>query len=137
MSPLEQFLPFVTNHPLHRAMGVERIAAAEGQASTEILVGPDLVNPAGMFHGGVVYTVCDMVCFAALLSRLQPGETAATHDIHVSVMKAARLGERVLFTGRVLKHGRTLAFMEAEAHCGDTLLARATVTKSILKMPAS
>ena len=137
MTPLEQFLPFVTDHPLHRYMGVERIAAADGQASTEVLVRADLVTPAGMFHGGVVYTVCDMVCFAALLSRLQPGETAATHDIHVTVMKAARLGERVLFTGRVLKHGRTLAFMEAEAHCGDTLLARATVTKSILKMPAS
>lgn len=134
MSFLEQQLAFVREHPLHRAMGVREIVFGDGEASTEIEVAADQVNPAGLFHGGIVYTVADMVCFVALLTLLAPGETAATHDLHVSVMKAARIGERVRFHGRVLRQGRSLAFMEAEVHGGGgQLLARATVTKSILR----
>lgn len=131
-TPLEQSLSFITHHPLHRAMGVEFVQAGDGQSQLAVTVSADLTNASGMFHGGVVYTVCDMACYLALMSQLEPGESAATHDIHVSVMRAARLGDRVIFSGRLLKRGRAVAFMESEARCGDSLLARATVTKSIL-----
>ena len=134
MSPLAQYLPMIVQHPLHQAMGVRHIDAAEGRASLEVVVGPDMVNPAGMFHGGIVYTLCDMVCYAALVSQLQAGENAATHDLHVSILKAAKLGETVRFEGRVLRAGRSVAFMESVALQGDRLLARATVTKSILRV---
>lgn len=133
MSSLEQFLPYVMNHPLHRAMGVERIEAANGRSRIEIDVGPGMVNAAGMFLGGNVYTICDMACYAALLSELPEGENAVTHDIHVSLMRGAKAGDRVVFSGRVIRRGRSIAFLEAEARVGDDVVARATVTKSILK----
>lgn len=133
MSPLAQYLPMIVQHPLHQAMGVRHIDAADGRANLEVVVGDGMVNPAGMFHGGIVYTLCDMVCYAALVSQLKPGENAATHDLHVSILKAARLGETVRFEGRVLRAGRSVAFMESQALLGDQLLARATVTKSILR----
>lgn len=133
VNAVDQLLPFVTAHPLHRAMGVRTIETAEGRSTIEVTVGSDMVNAAGMFHGGIVYTLCDMACYAALLTRLQPGENAATHDIHVSLLGAARLGERVRFTGTVLRLGRSVAFMDATAHSDERLLARATVTKSILR----
>lgn len=132
VSSLAQFLPTVIEHPLHRAMGVEAIDAADGQSRIEVSVGAGMVNAAGMFHGGIVYTLCDMACYAALLSVLPEGENAATHDLHVSLMRAARIGDRVCFSGRVIRRGRSIAFMEAEARCRDQLLARATVTKTIL-----
>ncbi len=133
MSALEQFLPYVVGHPQHRAMGVERIEAADGRSRVEIDVAGDMVNAAGMFLGGNVYTICDMACYAALLSELPEGHSAVTHDIHVSLMRGARAGDRVVFTGRVIRRGRSVAFMEAEARVGDEIMARATVTKSILK----
>lgn len=133
MSRNTELLSFVAGHPLHRAMGVETIDAADGRAVLEMTVAATMTNPAGMFHGGIVYTLCDVVCYAALLGELGDGESAATHDIHVSVLRAAKLGERVRFTGMVVKRGRDIAFLAAEAHCGDRLLARASVTKSILR----
>lgn len=133
MSALHQLLPALLEHPLHRAMGVERIDSANGQARIEVTVGDGTINAAGMFHGGVLYTVCDMACYAALLGELADGENAATHDIHVSVMRAARVGDRIQFVGKVIRRGRNIAFMEAEARCGDEILARAAVTKSILR----
>lgn len=134
MSPLDRLLPFVLQHPLHRMMGVETIDAVDGQASLEIEVTAERVNAAGMFHGGLVYTLCDMACYAALLTQLEDGENATTHDLHVSLLRAARLGDRVRFVGRVLRKGRSLAFLEAEAWQGEQRIARATVTKSILRI---
>lgn len=132
MSALKRYLPQVENHPLHRFIGVERIHAQDGAAQIELKLGPGAVNPIGVFHGGVAYMLCDMACYSALLSVLADGENAVTHDIHVSLLRAAQLGDTVVARGRVIKRGRAVAFMEAEIHCGDRLLARATVTKSIL-----
>lgn len=132
MSALERLLPAMLDHPLHRAMGVERIDVDSDGARIDIVVGAGAVNPAGLFHGGIVYTVCDMACYAALLALLEEGENAATHDIHVSVLRAARAGDCVRFTGRVLRRTRNVAFLEAEARSNGELLARAAVTKSIL-----
>jgi acyl-coenzyme A thioesterase PaaI-like protein len=80
----------------------------------------------------VVYALGDTICLAALLGLLAPGETAVTHDLHVSMLRAARLGDEVRFTGRVIRRGRAIAFMEAVVESGDQLLARITSTKSIL-----
>ncbi len=137
MSAYDSLISAVLEHPLHRAMGVETIEASAGRSRIELAIGANAVNMAGVLHGGVVYTVCDMACYAALLTLLPEGDYAVTHDIHVSLLRAARLGDRIVFSGRVIKRGRGIAFMEAEAHCGDQLLARATVTKSILKTAAA
>lgn len=126
-------LTSVETHPLHRLMGVEKIESANGKATIAFTVGDMSVNARGAFHGGVAYTICDMACYSALVGVLNEGENAATHDIHVSLIRAATLGDRIVTTGKVIKRGRNVAFMEAEMYCGDELVARATVTKSILR----
>ncbi|TXH83444.1 MAG: PaaI family thioesterase [Rhizobium sp.] len=126
-------LASVESHPLHRMMGVETIESSGGNATIAFTVGEMSVNARGAFHGGVAYTICDMACYSALLGVLAEGENAATHDIHVSLLRAATRGDRIVTTGKVIKRGRNVAFMEAEMHCGDDLIARATVTKSILR----
>lgn len=133
MRSISDVLAAVESHPLHRAMGVEKIHAQDGKSHLEITVNGNSVNPRGAFHGGVVYTLCDMACFTALASVLADDEDAVTIDIHVSVIRAAKLGDRVKITGRVLKRGRNVGFMESEAYLGEQLIARATVTKSIIK----
>lgn len=133
MAFIQDVLAAVESHPLHRYVGVETIHAEQGRAHFEITIGKNTVNPHGAFHGGVVYMLCDMACYAALMSELSAGENAVTHDIHVSVLRAAKIGDRVRFQGKVIKRGRNLGFMESEAYLGDQLIARATVTKSIIK----
>lgn len=130
---LASALSLVESHPLHRYLGVEKIHAQNGEAHFEITVNNNTVNPRGVFHGGVVYTVCDMACYAALTSVLADDEDAVTVDIHVSVMRAAKIGDRVRITGKLLKRGRNIGFMQSEAYLGEQLIARATVTKSIIK----
>jgi uncharacterized protein (TIGR00369 family) len=137
MSPVETYLPFILEHPLHRAMGVESEQDASGRTLLAVTVNENTANVAGKFHGGIAYAVCDMACYLALLPELQPGENAATLDIHVSMLRAASLGDRVRFSGTLLRRSRNLAFMRAEAHCGELLIAQASVTKTIFRTPGN
>ncbi len=133
MNTAEQVLAQMAALPLHRYLGIGCIKATDGRAHFEIQVGEHSANPNGALHGGVVCTLCDVACYAALQNDLADDEDAVTHDIHVSVMRAARTGDTVRFEATVIKRGRSLAFVEAQAYCGDKLMASARVTKSILR----
>lgn len=123
-------------HPLHRYMGLESLEAADGRAAFEIVPGDVHVNLNGVLHGGIVYTLCDLAGFAALYTQLPAGCHAATHDLHVSVMQAGRRGERIRFTGEVLRLGRSTAFLRGAVYRDTTLLASATITKTV-RRPAT
>lgn len=129
---LDQKLAGVSQIPLHQFLGVRDLTSSNGQASLKIEVNKQTANPAGMLHGGVAYALCDVVGYAALLSVLPEGVQAVTHDIQVSVMRAARLGDEVTFQGRVIKQGARIAFLDAEALVNGEVVASARVTKSIL-----
>lgn len=126
----------ILRHPLHRAMGLHDLQAEDGRAWFEVQVGADMVNAAGMLHGGIVYTLADLCCLAAVSTQLPADRLAVTHDLHVSLLRAARLGQHARFESQVLKLGATLAFLEARVTCGEALLARVNVTKSILSLPS-
>lgn len=129
---VETALRQIESLPLHRYLGMGRIETEPDAAWFVLEVGDHSANPGGSLHGGVIATLCDVACYAALQSSLRAGEDAVTHDLHVSVMRAARRGDRVRFHARLIKRGRSLAFLEASAACGDLLLATAHVTKSIV-----
>lgn len=132
MSSLSQRLDQVQAQPLHRVLGIGAITATDGRASFDLTVGTHSANPRGALHGGVIYALCDVAAYAALLSLLADDEDAVTHDLHVSLLRPAQTGECVQFSAQVLRRGRSLAFIDAQALRGDTLLASARVTKSIL-----
>ncbi len=122
----------ISQIPLHQFLGVRDLTSSDGIAHLNIDVNAQTANPAGMLHGGVAYALCDVVGYAALLSVLPEGMQAVTHDIQVSVMRAASLGDVVTFQGRVLKQGARIAFLDAEARVNGEVIASARVTKSLL-----
>jgi len=118
--------------PLHRQMGLEYRSAADGRSHLAFEVGPDMLTPAPALHAGYLYAASDLASYVALLSLLTHDESAVTHDLHVSVMSSARAGDRVDIRAEVVRRGRTLAFMDVRASCGDRLLSTARVTKSMM-----
>lgn len=120
--------------PLHRDLGVTGIESADGAATLHFTVNSYAVNPAGALHGGVLYTLCDVAAYSALLSQLPMDREAVTHDLHVSVMRAAGEGEAVVVSARVRRLGRSIAFIDVEAHAGERLLATARATKSLISL---
>jgi uncharacterized protein (TIGR00369 family) len=122
----------VANHSLHRHLGIEDVESVDGRGRLAVVVGERTINPAGVFHGGVLYMLCDVCAYAGLLSRLDAATEAVTHDIHVSVMRAARAGEQVSFESSPARLGRRIAFIDVTARVGDRLIAQARVTKTLI-----
>ena len=122
----------VLDHPLHQFLGVADISSEDGQGEIRIKVGEELVNPAGLFHGGVVYVLSDVCAYAGLLNLLSDNEEAVTHDLHVSVLRPAKLGDEVVFRSGVVKRGRQLCFLDVTASVNEKVIATARVTKSII-----
>jgi len=122
----------VLDHPLHQFLGVADISSEDGQGEIRIKVSEELVNPAGLFHGGVVYVLSDVCAYAGLLNLLSDNEEAVTHDLHVSVLRPAKLGDEVVFRSDVVKRGRQLCFLDVTASVNEKVIATARVTKSII-----
>ena len=60
--------------PLASLLGIRRASMADGRARFDLTIRPDHMNPHGVVHGGVVYSLVDYAMGGALTSRLEPGE---------------------------------------------------------------
>jgi acyl-CoA thioesterase len=100
----------------------------QGTARLSVPVEKHLTNSMGTVHGGVIMSLLDIaLCTAA--RTLHPGSIGAiTIDMSTSFLDGGS-GARLLAEARVLKDGRTMSFVEAEARNEDgTLVAKAIAT---------
>ncbi len=124
----------VLDIPLNRFLGVRLRDPADPAAGLWFPVGPSAQNQAGVLHGGVVTTLLDTASYLALLPRLSDAEHAVTHDQTVSLLRPVAADARVDVTATVLRRGRAVAFMRAEAVVDGELVAAAQVTKSVVRL---
>ena len=124
----------VLDIPLNRFLGVRLRDPADPAAGLWFPVGPSAQNQAGVLHGGVVTTLLDTASYLALLPQLSDAEHAVTHDQTVSLLRPVAADARVDVTATVLRRGRAVAFMRAEAVVDGELVATAQVTKSVVRL---
>ena len=118
--------------PLHYSWGIRDIQSKEGQSEVLVEVTGDMLNPAHMLHGGLIYALCDVAAYTALLSRIDENQTGVTHQINVQVIRPVNLGDKMIVKGRLIRLGRSLSFLESKAYVNDKLVASATITKSMV-----
>ncbi|RBY94814.1 PaaI family thioesterase [Blastococcus sp. TBT05-19] len=123
----------VLDIPLHRFLGVELRDPQDPAAGIRFQVGAASENPAKLLHGGVVYALLDVASFLALLPALGPDEHAVTHDVAASLLRPVSSGATVDIVGTVLRRGRAVAFMRAEASVDGVLVATGQVTKTVIQ----
>ena len=73
-------------------LGARRAHLGEGSCRFELTAGPRHLNPYGVVHGGVVYSLVDYAMGGALTSRLAKGERCATLEIKINYLAAAAAG---------------------------------------------
>ncbi len=124
----------VLDIPLNRFLGMELRDPADPSAGVWFPVGPSAQNQAAVLHGGVVTTLLDTASYLALLPQLSDAEHAVTHDLTVSLIRPVAAEERVDVTASVLRRGRAVAFLRAEATVDGAVVAAAQVTKSVVAL---
>jgi uncharacterized protein (TIGR00369 family) len=122
----------VLDIPLHRFVGLDLLDPADPSTGIWFPVGPSAQNQVGLLHGGVVTALLDVAAYLALLPRLGDDEHAVTHDQAVSLLRPVSADRRVEVRGTVLRRGRAVAFLRAEATVDGILVATAQVTKTVV-----
>jgi uncharacterized protein (TIGR00369 family) len=124
----------VLDIPLNRFLGMELRDPADPAAGVWFPVGRSAQNQAAVLHGGVVTTLLDTACYLALLPQLSDDEHAVTHDLTVSLIRPVAAEARVDVVGGVVRRGRAVAFLRAEATVEGEVVAAAQVTKSVVRL---
>ena len=107
-----------------------RIAKIEpGSAVIEVDIEPHHMNPEGIVHGGMIFTLCDMAAGVATGATEQGRRRFVTMQASIHYLRPAR-GGRLRAVGRLIKDGRTTALAEAEVFDeNDKLLVKGEFTE--------
>ena len=113
-------------------IGFNQFEFSRGQSTLSLIVDAKGTSPHNKMHAGVVYMLCEVACYTAVLHDLEEEEMATTIDSHFNFLRPVIPGERLEIRGKLLRRGQHMAFMEAEAFVNGKQVARAAVTKAII-----
>ncbi len=111
-------------------IGLDIYERDNGESRARIEVTPDHMNPHGVVHGGVLYSMADTGMGAALYTRLEADESCATIELKMVYIAGVRGGTLECET-KVLNKGKRVAFLESEVRNEGRLVAKALGTFAI------
>ncbi len=113
-------------HPAALGMRLEEVRL--DYARMRLPFRADLIQPAGVVHGGVIAALIDTVVVPALASPYDTFPGLLTIDLQVQYLGAVR-GEDMIAEGWIVKRGRSIVFCRAEVlSASGELVATGTLT---------
>ena len=117
--------------PDHLGMIIERVTDTE--VSGRLVVTRQLCTSGEVLHGGTIMAFADTLGAVGAFVNLPPGARTSTVESKTNFVRAARLGETVSATSRLLNKGRTLMLWQTEVSNADgKLLALVTQSQIIM-----
>jgi len=122
------------HHPYADLLEFSESHDEPGQSRGHIEIRNALLNPHGVVHGGVLYSLADTCMGGALYSLLADGQSCATIDCSITYFRPVADGV-VTCTARVVNKGRSIAALEADLVAGGKTVAKAYGNFSIFSRP--
>jgi len=119
-------------NPFGDLIGLQFVKCEGGQSRCTLEVEPRLLNPHGVVHGGVLYSMADTGMGGAMYTVMEKEELCATIEIKIVYFKAVRSGTLVCDT-RIISRGRRTAALESEITNDGRLVAKASGTFSVFR----
>jgi uncharacterized protein (TIGR00369 family) len=120
-------IPFLT----HLKILTETLG--KGTATLSLPVEKHLTNSRGTVHGGVIMSLLDVALCTAARTLHPESLGVITINLTTSFIGAGS-GSKLIADARVMKDGRSMSFVEAEAKNADGgLVAKAVATVRVLK----
>jgi acyl-coenzyme A thioesterase 13 len=102
------------------------VAAEEGALTADFQVRDEMLNPAGLLHGGVIAAIMDDLIGAAVYTLGQQ-HLFVSLNLNVDYLYGARLGETVRARAEVVKQGKKIMHVDCRLTNADgRLLAKGT-----------
>ena len=120
--------------PAWQWLGIVAVELGEGLAVLEMTPTEHMANHAGFVHGGMISALADSA-MGRCLRTLKPGVVRAmSFDLKLSFIAAARVGETLRATGRVVHAGRRTMVAECRVEGpGGRLVATASGTFAVTR----
>lgn len=116
--------------PFSRLVGIKYLTVGDGKCKASLQVRQHLLNPLGIAHGGVTFTLADSACGGAALSAMG-APVFVTQDLQIRYHGPARMGE-IIADAEVVHLGKRTITVQCRITQDDTLIASATGTFAIL-----
>ena len=129
--------PSPSQFPLAVFLGMTVEKTGYGTARAEVTIDERHLNPNGVAHGSVVFTLADTSMGAATMSVLDEGFYCSTIEIQIRYLRPVVSGPVVVET-QVIKPGRRIVHLESRATDADgRLVATATGSYAVLEIPTA
>jgi len=119
-------------NPFGELIGLNFSQVENGYSRCALQVSDRLLNPNGVLHGGVIYSLADTGMAGALHTDLDEGESCATVEISIVYLAAVTSGTLTCDTKLVHRSGK-LAMLESKVENDGRLVAKALGTYSVFK----
>ncbi len=107
--------------PLRRFLGMDIEDVEPGHAIARLEVSEDLLNPNGVVHGGVLFTMVDTAMGKATMTLLEEGQLCASIEIQMRFLRPIRVGQLEADT-TVIQRGRKIVHLESRIRDTDGAL---------------
>ena len=105
-------VPPISSRGVWAWLGIKEVELGEQTAVLELTPTQDMANHAGFVHGGMISALADSA-MGRSIRTLKPGVARAmSFDLKLNFISAARVGETLRATGRVVHAGRRTAVTE-------------------------
>ena len=118
--------------PFSRLIGINFLEFGDGKCKTTLQVRQHLLNPLGIAHGGVTFSLADSTCGGAALSALGK-PNLVTQDLQIRYHGPARMGELVA-TAEVIHLGKRTITVQCQITQKENLIASVNGTFAILSV---
>jgi uncharacterized protein (TIGR00369 family) len=115
-------------------LGLTLVETAQGTAIVEMNPTEDMANRAGFVHGGMISTLADSA-MGRSIRTIKPGVSrAASFDLKLNFIAAAKIGETLRATAKVVHAGRRTVVAECRVEGKDgRLVATASATFAVTR----
>lgn len=119
---IEQLRDVVARMPFNCLIGVEVVDVHEDGVTIRCALRPELMNGAGMLHGGVTATLVDAVVGIAIFRHFGGRRRMATTELKLNYLRPISNGA-ALARAKILRTGQHLCIGQAEVFDQDNQLA--------------
>ena len=115
-------------------LGLELVDGGDGWATVQMKPTEDMANMSGFVHGGMISTLADTAMGRAIRNATPGVARAMSFDLKLSFINAARIGEMLLATGRVIHAGRRTMVATCDVRGREgRLIATASATFAVTR----
>jgi len=93
-------------------LGMRLVEVGEGTATVEMTAQEQMANHSGFVHGGLISTLADSAMGRSVRTIKPEVLRAASFDLKLSFIAAARIGETLRAVGKVVHSGRRTCVTE-------------------------